>query len=44
MASDAITQFQVPDLRVGTLDALMALSDDLVKFDTFVEQTVRWQL
>ena len=31
---------QVPkELRVGTLDALMALSDDLVKIDMFFENT-----
>src|SRR5690242_7565023 len=29
------------ELRVGTLDSLMALSDDLIKIDTFVEATVR---
>jgi V-ATPase subunit C len=28
-------------LTVGTLDTLMTLSDDLVKTDTIVEQTVR---
>lgn len=33
--------FPVPDLRVGTLDALMSLSDDMVKFDLFVENVTR---
>ena len=32
--------FNVPDgLRVGTLDSLMALSDDLAKMDTVSEAT-----
>eukprot|EP01099_Mayorella_cantabrigiensis_P008502 TRINITY_DN79_c0_g1_i2.p1 TRINITY_DN79_c0_g1~~TRINITY_DN79_c0_g1_i2.p1 ORF type:complete len:376 (+),score=99.36 TRINITY_DN79_c0_g1_i2:84-1211(+) len=31
----------IPDLRVGTLDVLMSLSDDLYKFDAFVESCVR---
>uniref|UniRef100_A0A804NIZ3 V-type proton ATPase subunit C n=1 Tax=Zea mays TaxID=4577 RepID=A0A804NIZ3_MAIZE len=30
-------RFNVPDLRVGTLDSLLALSDDLVKSNVFVE-------
>lgn len=35
-------QFNVPaDLKVGTLDSLVALSDDLVKLDPFVEGVVR---
>jgi V-type H+-transporting ATPase subunit C len=34
-------KFEVPSLTVGTLDTLMTLSDDLVKTDTIVEQTVR---
>lgn len=35
-------QFNVPaDLKVGTLDTLVALSDDLVKLDPFVEGVVR---
>ncbi len=29
------------DLRVGTLDALMSLSDDLTKVDIFVETVTR---
>lgn len=32
-----VSKFPVPDLRVGTLDALMSLSDDLVKNDSYVE-------
>jgi V-type H+-transporting ATPase subunit C len=34
-------KFEIPDLKVGTLDSLMALSDDLSKIDTFVEQTTK---
>lgn len=34
-------KFEVPSLTVGTLDTLMTLSDDLVKTDQIVEQTVR---
>ncbi|XP_020259223.1 V-type proton ATPase subunit C [Asparagus officinalis] len=30
-------RFNVPDLRVGTLDSLLALSDDLVKSNAFIE-------
>mmetsp|Transcript_7242 Transcript_7242/g.11381 ORF Transcript_7242/g.11381 Transcript_7242/m.11381 type:complete len:373 (-) Transcript_7242:2780-3898(-) len=30
-------KFNVPELRVGTLDSLLALSDDLVKVNTLVE-------
>ncbi|ERN06184.1 hypothetical protein AMTRI_Chr06g192430 [Amborella trichopoda] len=30
-------RFNIPDLRVGTLDSLLALSDDLVKSNSFVE-------
>jgi V-type H+-transporting ATPase subunit C len=33
--------FGIPDLKVGTLDSLMALSDDLAKIDTFVENTTK---
>jgi len=34
-------KFQVPDLKVGTLDSLMALSDELNKVDITVESTTR---
>jgi len=34
-------KFQVPDLKVGTLDSLMALSDELNKVDISVENTTR---
>ena len=30
-------QLNVPELRVGTLDSLLALSDDLVKVNNLVE-------
>jgi len=36
-----VNQFVVPDLKVGTLDSLMALSDELVKLDHAVEATTR---
>ena len=29
--------FEVPQLKVGTLDTLMSLSDDLQRFDTTIE-------
>ena len=37
----SVTHFPVPasGLRVGTLDSLMSLSDDLIKMDTFSEAT-----
>jgi len=34
-------KLEVPDLKVGTLDSLMALSDDLSRNDTFVETTTK---
>jgi len=34
-------KFEVPSLTVGTLDTLMTLSDNLIKTDGVVEQTVR---
>jgi len=34
-------KFAVPDLKVGTLDSLMSLSDDLVKMDATVENITR---
>jgi len=34
-------KFQFPDLKVGTLDTLMALSDELNKIDGVVENTTR---
>ena len=33
-------RFVLPDLRVGTLDSLMVLSDDLVKVNGLVESVV----
>jgi len=36
-----ISQFSVPSLKVGTLDSLLTLSDELLKLDTFVEQTTK---
>ena len=33
--------FRVPQLKVGTLDTLMALSDDLAKYDTQVGQIAK---
>jgi len=34
-------KFHIPDLKVGTLDQLVGLSDDLGKLDNFVEQVTR---
>ncbi|XP_052861395.1 V-type proton ATPase subunit C [Anopheles cruzii] len=34
-------KFHIPDLKVGTLDQLVGLSDDLGKLDGFVETTTR---
>ncbi|EAA11948.4 V-type proton ATPase subunit C [Anopheles arabiensis] len=34
-------KFHIPDLKVGTLDQLVGLSDDLGKLDGYVEQTTR---
>lgn len=34
-------KFQIPDLKVGTLDQLVGLSDDLGKLDGFVEGVTR---
>lgn len=34
------SRFEIPDLRVGTLDTLMALSDDLSKTSTLMEVVV----
>jgi V-type H+-transporting ATPase subunit C len=33
--------FKIPDLKVGTMDALMSLSDDLAKIDAFIEAVVK---
>ncbi|XP_017275065.1 V-type proton ATPase subunit C 1-B isoform X2 [Kryptolebias marmoratus] len=35
------TKFNIPDLKVGTLDVLVGLSDELAKLSTFVESVVR---
>nr|KJB40645.1 hypothetical protein B456_007G072500 [Gossypium raimondii] len=40
-------RFNIPNLRVGTLDSLLALSDDLFKSNTFIEgvsQKIRRQI
>jgi V-type H+-transporting ATPase subunit C len=34
-------KFAIPDLKVGTLDQLVGLSDDLAKVDTYAEGTTR---
>ncbi|CAL1549073.1 unnamed protein product [Lymnaea stagnalis] len=34
-------KFSIPDLKVGTLDVLVGLSDDLNKIDTYTESIVR---
>ncbi|KAL8474505.1 hypothetical protein ACS0TY_030386 [Phlomoides rotata] len=33
----ALYRFNIPNLRVGTLDSLLALSDDLLKSNSFIE-------
>ena len=33
-------KFNIPDLKVGTLDALIGLSDDLGKVDTLADRCV----
>ncbi|KAI9257878.1 hypothetical protein BY458DRAFT_441047 [Sporodiniella umbellata] len=33
-------QYNIPDFKIGTLDALVLLSDDLVKYDATFEQAV----
>ncbi|XP_060760735.1 V-type proton ATPase subunit C 1-B [Neoarius graeffei] len=35
------TKFTIPDLKVGTLDVLVGLSDELAKLDSFVESVVK---
>ncbi|KAI2805466.1 Exocyst complex component 2 [Blomia tropicalis] len=35
------SRFHIPDLKVGTLDQLVGLSDDLNKLDTYVESVSR---
>uniref|UniRef100_A0A8C7EYU8 V-type proton ATPase subunit C n=1 Tax=Oncorhynchus kisutch TaxID=8019 RepID=A0A8C7EYU8_ONCKI len=34
-------KFNIPDLKVGTLDVLVGLSDDLAKLDSFIEGVVK---
>uniref|UniRef100_A0A673KFJ1 V-type proton ATPase subunit C n=1 Tax=Sinocyclocheilus rhinocerous TaxID=307959 RepID=A0A673KFJ1_9TELE len=34
-------KFNIPELKVGTLDVLVGLSDELAKLDSFVESVVR---
>jgi len=38
---DSSSRFDIPDLRVGTLDSLVSLSESLQKDDTFGEQLTR---
>lgn len=43
----ALYRFNIPNLRVGTLDSLLALSDDLMKSNNFIEgvsQKIRRQI
>ncbi|NWW92620.1 VATC2 ATPase, partial [Rhynochetos jubatus] len=35
------SKFHIPDLKVGTLDALVGLSDELGKLDSFAESTIK---
>jgi hypothetical protein len=39
--SEANYKFEIPELRVGTLDTLMTLSDELNKIDMYVEGVVK---
>lgn len=39
--SNCAQKFDIPNLRVGTLDSLMSLSDELVKKDQFLEVTTK---
>jgi len=39
--SGCAQKFDIPNLRVGTLDSLMSLSDELVKKDQFLEVTTK---
>ncbi|CAK9302026.1 unnamed protein product [Gordionus sp. m RMFG-2023] len=34
-------KFHIPDLKVGTLDLLVGLSDDLLKSDTYIESVTK---
>jgi V-type H+-transporting ATPase subunit C len=36
-----VCKFRIPELRIGTLDTLLTLSEDLIKRDTFMEGVVR---
>uniref|UniRef100_A0A1Y7VLG0 V-type proton ATPase subunit C n=1 Tax=Mus musculus TaxID=10090 RepID=A0A1Y7VLG0_MOUSE len=38
------TKFAIPDFKVGTLDSLVGLSDELGKLDTFAERASHWDL
>ncbi|KAF0389428.1 ATPase, V1 complex, subunit C [Gigaspora margarita] len=38
-----VYQFLIPEFKIGTLDALVVISDELVKYDQFVE-TVAWKI
>ena len=40
MVAVPVVQFAIPNLRVGTLDSLLILSDDLVKASATAEQTL----
>ncbi|KAF1742450.1 hypothetical protein MXB_1989 [Myxobolus squamalis] len=36
-----VCPFNIPDLKIGTLDSLMALSDELVKHDAYIETVTK---
>lgn len=36
-SNGTVSSFQIPELKVGTLDSLVAMSDDLAKVDTYVQ-------
>lgn len=39
--TEEVHKFGIPDLRVGNIDSLITLSDELRKLDTHVESTLR---
>ena len=40
LVSSPLSRLQIPKLKVGTLDSLLALSDDMMKFNSLIESTV----
>ena len=40
LVSSPSSRLQIPKLKVGTLDSLLSLSDDMLKFNALIESTV----